>query len=147
MTRWRSPSPAGQQRRRAATWASFKRGQLAKELEDKTFALQDGQITQPIRTRQGYVILKVITHTPEGLQPYKDVEEQVQQQVYVQRMQPALRAYLTKLREEAFIDVKPGYTDANASPNESRPVFSAYTPPQKKSKKVKPNKERSAARR
>jgi peptidyl-prolyl cis-trans isomerase SurA len=120
----------------------FKRGQLAKELEDKTFSLKDGQITEPIRTRQGYVILKTITHTPEGLQPYKDVEEQVQQQVYTERMQPALRAYLTKLREEAFIDVKPGYVDANASPNESKPVFSAYTPPQKKSHKAKPSKER-----
>ena len=120
----------------------FKRGQLAKELEDSTFSLKKDQITQPIRTRQGYVILKVIEHTPEGLQPYKDVEEQVAQATYMERMQPALRAYLTKLREESDIDVKRGYVDVNASPNESKPVFSAYTPPQKKAKRVKANKQR-----
>jgi peptidyl-prolyl cis-trans isomerase SurA len=120
----------------------FKRGQLAKELEDSTFSLKVGEITQPIRTRQGYVILKVTGRTAEGLQPYKDVEEQVQQEAYVERMQPALRTYLTKLREESDIDIKKGYTDINASPNESKPVFSAYTPPQKKSKKVKANKQR-----
>jgi len=120
----------------------FKRGQLAKELEDATFSLKQGEITPPIRTRQGYVILKIMEHTPEGLQPYKDVQEQVQQQAYVERMQPALRAYLTKLREESFIDIKPGYVDVNASPNESKPVFSAYTPPQKKSKRVKATKRR-----
>jgi peptidyl-prolyl cis-trans isomerase SurA len=120
----------------------FKRGQLAKELEDSTFGLKKDQITQPIRTRQGYVILKVLDHTPEGLQPYKEVEEQVQQAAYMDRMQPALRAYLTKLREESDIDVKRGYTDVNASPNESKPVFSAYTPPLKKTKRVKANKQR-----
>lgn len=37
-------------------------------------------------------------------------------------MQPALRAYLTKLREEAFIDIKTGYVDSGASPNETKPV-------------------------
>jgi peptidyl-prolyl cis-trans isomerase SurA len=120
----------------------FKRGQLAKELEDKTFGLKKGQITAPIRTKQGFVILKVEDYTPPGLQPFKDVEAQIQQQVYAERMQPALRVYLTKLRGDAFIDVKPGYADVNASPNASKPVFSAYTPPQKKSKKAKPNKER-----
>ena len=47
----------------------YKRGALAKVLEDKTFALKAGQFTEPIRTRQGYVILKVTQHTPGGAQP------------------------------------------------------------------------------
>ena len=34
----------------------------------------------------------------------------------------ALRAYLTKLREEAFIDIKTGYIDSGASANETKPV-------------------------
>ena len=45
----------------------FKRGQLAKVLEDQTFSLQTGQFTQPIRTKQGYVILYVAAHTPGGV--------------------------------------------------------------------------------
>ncbi len=115
----------------------FKRGQLAKELEDKTFALKAGDITEPVRTKQGFVILKVNEHTNAGVQPYEQVREQVMQEAYNQRMQPALRAYLTKLREDAFIDIKPGYTDIHASPNETKPVFSAYAPPPKKSKKAR----------
>ena len=39
------------------------------------------------------------------------------------KMQPALREYLTKLREDAYIDIKPGYVDTGASPNETKPVF------------------------
>jgi peptidyl-prolyl cis-trans isomerase SurA len=38
-------------------------------------------------------------------------------------MQPALREYLTKLREDAYIDIKPGYLDTGASPNETKPIY------------------------
>ncbi|MBS1820387.1 MAG: hypothetical protein JST61_00185, partial [Acidobacteria bacterium] len=47
-----------------------------------------------------------------------------------------LRAYLTKLREEAYIDIKPGFVDSGASPRQTKPVFSAYAPPTPKKKTV-----------
>ncbi len=53
----------------------------------------------------------------------------------MERMQPALRVYLTKLREEAFVDLKPGVVDTGASGNEMRLTYSAYTPPAEKKKK------------
>jgi peptidyl-prolyl cis-trans isomerase SurA len=40
----------------------------------------------------------------------------------MKKLQPALREYLKKLREEAFIDIKPGYVDTGASPNQTKPV-------------------------
>jgi len=105
---------------------AFGRGMLAKELEDKTFSLKAGQYTDPIRTRQGFVILKVDEHTTAGIPPLKDVEQNVNEALYMQKLQPALRAYLTKLREEAFIDCcKGGYTDSAASPNETKPIYMA----------------------
>lgn len=123
----------------------FHRGALAKVLEDQTFHLPVGGHTAPIRTRQGYVILKVAQHVPGGLQPLQQVEPQVEQAVYMQEMQPALRSYLKRLREEAYIDIRPGYVDTGASPNETKPIYAAYTPPQSKKKKKKthgPGKER-----
>src|SRR5215471_3136183 len=107
----------------------FKRGALAKVLEDQTFVLPAGGVTSPIRTRQGFVILKVTDHQEAGVPPLKDIEPQIQEAMYYQAMQPALRAYLTKLREEAYIDIKPGFVDSGASPRQTKPVFSAYTPP------------------
>jgi len=101
----------------------FKRGTLSKDLESQVFELQAGQYTKPIRTNQGFVILKVSEHQTAGIPPLKDVETQIQEQLYVVKLQPALREYLTKLREEAYIDVKPGYLDTGASPNETKPVY------------------------
>ena len=112
----------------------YKRGQLPKALEDKTFNLNTGQYTDPILTRQGYIILKVVQHTPGGPTPFKDVQEDVEQAYYMSKMEPAIRAYLTKMREDAFIDIKPGYVDTGASPNETKPIFSTYVPPAPKKK-------------
>jgi peptidyl-prolyl cis-trans isomerase SurA len=120
----------------------FKRGALAKVLEDQTFVLPTGGVTAPIRTRQGFVILKVTDHQQPGIPPLKDIEPQIQEAIYYQAMQPALRAYLTKLREEAYIDIKPGFVDSGASPRQTKPVFSAYAPPAPKKKKVEQQKQR-----
>ena len=114
----------------------FKRGALAKVLEDQTFVLKPGESTAPIRTRQGFVILKVTEHQDAGVPPLKEVEPQVQEAMYMQQMNPALRAYLTKLREEAYIDIKPGFVDSGASPKQTKPVFTAYAPPVVKKKKT-----------
>src|SRR6202035_5813801 len=100
----------------------FKRGTLAKELEDRTFAMKTGEVADVIRTKQGYVILKVTSHQMAGIPPLKDIEPKIQDALYYQKLQPALRAYLTKLREEAYIDIKPGYIDTGASPNQTKPV-------------------------
>lgn len=63
------------------------------------------------------------------------------------RMEPAIRAYLTQMRVEAFIDIAPGYSDTGASPNETKPVFSAYVPPSpKKKRKVERTRYRESAR-
>ena len=115
----------------------FRRGQLAKVLEDQTFNLKPGEYTEPTRTKQGFVILKVTEHTQGGVQPLKDVEPQVEDALYSQKMAPALRQYLTKLREDAYVEIKQGYEDSAATPNEIKPTttYSAYAPPTGKKKK------------
>ena len=115
----------------------FKRGTLAKEIEDTTFAMKPGEVSNVTRTRQGYVILKVVEHHDAGVPPLNQIEAHIQDAVYMQKLQPALREYLTKLRDEAFIDVKPGYVDTSASPNETKPVETAAADPKAKPLKKK----------
>jgi peptidyl-prolyl cis-trans isomerase SurA len=100
----------------------FERGKLAKQLEDLTFGMKKGDVSDVIRTKQGFVILKVTEHQPAGIPQLSEIENRLQEAVYMQKLQPALREYLKKLREEAFIDIKPGYVDTGASPNQSKPV-------------------------
>jgi len=119
----------------------FKRdGKLAKQLEDTTFAMKPGDISDVIRTKQGFVILKVTEHTEAGVPPLSKVEARIQDAMYMQKLQPALREYLTKLREEAYIFVAPGYVDTGESPNQTNPIVTSAkddkAKPLKKKKKL-----------
>lgn len=118
----------------------FKRGTLAKELEDKTFAMKPGEVSEVTRTKQGFIILKVTEHRAAGVPPLAQIEPRVQDAIYMQKLQPALREFLTKLREDAFIDIKPGYLDTGASPNATKFVETAAKDdkarPLKKKKKL-----------
>jgi peptidyl-prolyl cis-trans isomerase SurA len=106
---------------------TFKRGELAKEFEDKTMSLKPGEVTEPIRTKQGFLILKVNAHRSAGIPPLKEVDDRIREAVYSQKLEPAARAYLDKLREQAYIDVKPGYVDtgATAAQGGNRPIVLA----------------------
>jgi peptidyl-prolyl cis-trans isomerase SurA len=55
----------------------------------------------------------------------------------MKKLQPALRDYLTKLREDAFIDIKTGYEDSGASPNQTKPIETANKEPNAKDLKKK----------
>jgi peptidyl-prolyl cis-trans isomerase SurA len=129
------PSPSDPNEAKSVSLGEFRRGMLAKEIEDKAFALNAGQHTQPIRTKQGFIILQVTQHNPGGEGSFKQVEPQVEEALFLERMQPKLRQYLTQLREEAAIDIKPGVVDTGASGNEMHLTYSAYTPPPPKKKK------------
>src|SRR5579864_8756288 len=103
----------------------FKRGEMDKELEDKIFPLKAGEVTGVIRTKPGFIIFKVVAHQQSGIPPLSEVDTKIRDALYVQKLEPAARAYLTKLREESYIDIKSGYADTGASPNQSKPVIIA----------------------
>ncbi len=115
----------------------FKRGTLGDVLEKATFDLPVGGYTQPIRTRQGFVILKVDSHQQAGTPPLSAIEPQVQEALYMNQLQPALRAYLTRARQDAYVEIKPGFTDVGSEGADSRTTFTTYTPPPVKKKIVK----------
>ncbi len=113
----------------------YKRGDLPKVMEDATFNLNPGQVTSPIRTKQGWLILEVTEHNKGGVVPLVDVTNDIQEKIGMTKMEPAMRAYLAKLRDEAAIFVRPPYVDSGATPHEIQFTMGAYQPPQPKHKK------------
>jgi peptidyl-prolyl cis-trans isomerase SurA len=89
----------------------YKRGELSKELEDTVFKMNKNQLTDVIETKQGFLILKVLEHYEEGEQSFDKVENEIQDHLYQQKMEPALREYLKTLREQSYVVIKPGYQD------------------------------------
>ena len=119
---------------------SYERGQLSKQFEDAVFNLPKNQMTDVIQTRTGFEFLKVIDHYQAGEQPLDAVQDEIQNKLYMQKMEPQMRSYLAELREESYVTVKPGYTDTAAVPGTTAIQEVAPTPdtPDKKSKKKMP---------
>lgn len=95
---------------------AFKRGELRKDIEEIVFRQGKGYVTDPIKVDNGLLILKVEERSTKGLQPLEMVEHEIMEKLYTPRMEPALRAYLTKLRMDAYLEIKPGYVDTGAAP-------------------------------
>ncbi len=95
---------------------AYKKGDLVKPLEDVVFKANKGFITDPIRIKVGFEILKVEEHYQAGQAALEDVKDEIMEKLYTPRMQPELRKYLTKLREDAFIQIRGGFVDSGAAP-------------------------------
>ena len=96
----------------------FRRGQLAKEIEEVAFRLNKGETSDLIRTKYGWLVIKVEEKHEGGIPPLTSIESQVQEALYMQQLQPELRKFLDKLREQAYIEVKSDYVDTGAPANE-----------------------------
>src|SRR3984957_6361952 len=112
----------------------YKRGELSKELEDTVFKMKKNELTDVMETKQGFLIMQVMEHYDEGEQSLSKVDNKIQNKLYEQRMEPALREYLKTLREESYVVIKPGYQDAAGGSNSEIQEVSA-TPEVTKSKK------------
>jgi len=94
----------------------FERGMMAPEIERAVDALSRNQVSDLIQTRYGHMIVKLTERTAAGIPPLSEVETRIHERLYLERIQPALRAYLTQLRQESYILIKPGYTDTGEPP-------------------------------
>jgi len=93
----------------------YKKGDMRKELEDLVFKQNKGYVTDLLKTDNGYVFFKVEERYAPGQASLEDVKNEIMERLYTPRMQPALRAYLTKLREDAFLEIRGGYVDSGAA--------------------------------
>ncbi len=92
----------------------FRRGVLQKDIEDEVFAANPGYITDLKQVSRGWLILKVNERYREGLAELEEVTDEIRGILIGPRYQPAIREYLASLREDAYIEIRPGYVDSNA---------------------------------
>jgi len=92
----------------------FKNGTLAPAIEDAVKKLDVGETTDLIKTKDGYIIIKMLERFSPGVPKFEEVEQRVDEVLYNEKMQPALRQYLVTLRKESYIFLAPGYVDTGA---------------------------------
>jgi len=82
------------------------RENLSPALAEAAFATEVGKYTQPIRTPDGYYILKVEARSAATKQSFDEVREAVRAQVQEMKLQDAWVAWLQEARKQASIERK-----------------------------------------
>ena len=103
----------------------MKKGTLNKPVEDLVFTGQKNFVTDPIKLPNGWLILRVEDVHKAGQAEVEQVENEIMERLYTPRFQPQMREYLTKLRMDAFLEIKEGFLDSGAAPGKN----TAWTDP------------------
>ncbi len=93
----------------------YKKGVLSKNLEDLVWNQPKGYITDPIKTANGFLILRVEDHQKAGQAELSEVESRLNEILLAPKLDAAVREYLTKLRKDAFLEIKADYIDTGAA--------------------------------
>src|SRR6267142_4078532 len=113
----------------------FKRGELAKQLEDVVFKMKRNELTDVLETKQGFLVLQVIEHYDEGEQSFDKVKNEIMDRLYNEKLEPAAREYLKTLREQSYVVIKPGFAELAGGGNSEIQEVSV-TPEATKAKKA-----------
>lgn len=98
----------------------MKKEDLRKEIQDAVWTHDRGYVTDAIKLdNAGFYIFKVEDHQKAGLADFEEVRQDVENRLYGPKMEPAIRTYLTKLRANAFLEIKSGYEDSGAAPGKN----------------------------
>ena len=98
---------------------AYEKGKLRPEIEKTVWDQPRGYVTDPINVGNGFLILKVEEHQKAGLAGFEEVQTEITNKLFNPRFAPELRRYLTQLRVNAFLEIKPGYEDSGAAPGKN----------------------------
>ena len=92
------------------------RGIMRPEIEAQVFTAKKGTVLDPIKIPGGILILRIDDRFEAGQESFDEAKDQIQGILAQPLMIPKMREYLTRLRQQAFLEIKDGYVDTGAAP-------------------------------
>jgi len=81
----------------------FSRGQMIKPFEEAAFSLKPGEVSDIVKTRFGYHLIKVVDRKAESTTPYDDVVDKLKEYLKQKRIQEEVLLYIDKLKSKANV--------------------------------------------
>lgn len=118
----------GPTRSKGGDMGTVGKGELAATLDAAAFSLPAGAISDPIETRSGWHVLKVVEKLPAGYRPYSEVKAEILKTEQETQFQKKLEEYLVKLEQVAIIKVSEEAASYYQPPVPAAPPQEAWVP-------------------
>lgn len=83
----------------------FERGALISVLDEKIFSMKEGEVSQPIWTKEGVYILKVAKRTQVLYTPLEKVKDELYAKAYEEKREEAFNLWMKKLWEKSSVNI------------------------------------------
>ncbi len=93
-------------KKREAVLGEFERGMLIPALDKKIFSLKEGEVSEPVWTKDGAYILTVAKRTGASYAPLEAVKEQIREKVYEQKREEKYNEWLKGLWDNASVTIR-----------------------------------------
>jgi peptidyl-prolyl cis-trans isomerase SurA len=84
----------------------LKRGTVQPEIEKVAMALQPGQVSDVVKTRNGWQVLQVQERRGGGVRPFEEVKEEIRDRLANEQVESYRVQYVAELKKDAVIDVR-----------------------------------------
>jgi peptidyl-prolyl cis-trans isomerase SurA len=84
----------------------FRRGVMVPAFERVAFTLQEGQVSEPVRTQFGWHVLKVEEKRAVDVAPFERVRPELESRLKMQKTEKYVEQYVQELRQKASVETK-----------------------------------------
>jgi parvulin-like peptidyl-prolyl isomerase len=83
----------------------FEKGAMIPALDEKIFSMKEGEVSEPIWTKDGVYILKVAKRTQVAYTPFDKVRDELYAKAYEEKREEAFNLWMKKLWERSSIRI------------------------------------------
>ena len=85
---------------------TFRRGVMVPEFDKVAFSLPEGGISEPVRTRFGWHVIKVEERRAVPVKSFEEMKDQLQEKLSREQLEKYTDQYVKELRQQATVEVR-----------------------------------------